>query len=213
MLIKYFSIAAVVVVFAVAAFVFVSNLTMRQQGHVVITDADIVAPTLASAADIAMASQTAEDADVDQIFPGSAEHEGNRLLGDLSTISVNVDGYGNKTETRVFRSHPRLSQVLVKTSSDGKRVAFVYGHYGDVRMIDGKRSEIALTGSGDEIANLAQIFETRLDKDRRMAPRVVQPADEPEITEEPTLRIADSAGDDASDKDNEAVKDSKSLDG
>lgn len=212
MLIKYFSLAAVFIVFMVAVFVFASNLTMRQQGVVVITDADIVGPSTATAEEIASADAASENADVTQILPGKAEHKGNQLLGDLSTISVTVDGYGNKTETRVFRSHPRLKQVLIKTSNDGRKAAYVYGHYGDVRMLSAKQSESALTGSGDEIANLAQIFETRLDKDRRMKPPAIQQAEDP-VQQDPTIRIADSALDGSGREDNEKIDDSEGTDG
>jgi hypothetical protein len=84
---------------------------------------------------------------------------GKRLLADKSSIETILDGFGNKIETRHFSGHPRLRLLIVRTSVDGKREVTVYGNGGGTKMVAGLEDS-ALTASGDEIANAAQLYAT-----------------------------------------------------
>ncbi|REJ79043.1 MAG: hypothetical protein DWQ47_06270 [Acidobacteria bacterium] len=213
MLLRYFSISAVVFVILVAGYVFISNMFVIQPGKIVITDADINAAPVDSFERASAAGDDGEDIVPSQVVFGNSEYEGNRMLGDLSIISSTVDGYGNRTETRVFRSHPRLNQVLLKTNNDGTRVAYVYGHFGNVRMFTGAKAATVMTESGDTIANAAEIFETRLDKDRQM--RVFTKKEPEALTEtedEPVTTIASGESDRTEEEDQEAPQSSTEYD-
>ena len=98
---------------------------------------------------------------------GSTETEPSRTLGDLSTVTSIIDGMGNRTETRVFKSHPRLRMVTVKTSPDGTVRATVHGNNGGVEMLFGREAAEALSMTADQLANSVEMYETGLDKERR----------------------------------------------
>lgn len=84
---------------------------------------------------------------------------GKRLLSDKSQIETIVDGFGNKVETRFFTGHPRLRLLIVRTSVKGVQKVTVYGNGGDTKNVAGL-GDRALTASGDEIANAAQLYAT-----------------------------------------------------
>jgi hypothetical protein len=83
-----------------------------------------------------------------------------RLLPDESVIETLIDGFGNKTETRYFKEHPRLRLIILRTSAEGNQEVTVYGYESDTAKI-ADLGEKALTASGDEIANAAQLVATR----------------------------------------------------
>lgn len=83
-----------------------------------------------------------------------------RLLPDKSEIETMTDGYGNKTETRFFKEHPRLRCVILRTSAEGNQEVTVYGFGSDTKVV-ADLGDKALTASGDEIANAAQLTVTR----------------------------------------------------
>ena len=82
-----------------------------------------------------------------------------RVLSDKSEIETLIDGLGNKVETRFFAGHPRIRMVIVRTSVKGAQEVTVYGNGGAAKIVDGL-ADRALTASGDEIANAAQLNAT-----------------------------------------------------
>jgi hypothetical protein len=80
----------------------------------------------------------------------------NRTLADRSELQTTFDGYGNKTETRSFKGHPRLDLVAVTTAVDGTKRVMVYGYEGELKRMPDDFAEKALTASATEIANAAE---------------------------------------------------------
>ncbi len=88
----------------------------------------------------------------------SAQNE-STILSDNSKVETLVDGFGNRTQTRYFPGHPRLRLLILRTSAAGKQEVTVYGNAGDTKIVP-DLGDKALTASGDEIANAAQLFAT-----------------------------------------------------
>lgn len=84
-----------------------------------------------------------------------------RTNADNSEVVIRYDGYGNKTETRMFKNHPRITTLLIRTSADGKQQFYVYGYSKEVKTLPKEMSGAALTAPADEIANAAGLYETR----------------------------------------------------
>jgi hypothetical protein len=82
-----------------------------------------------------------------------------KIGSDNSKITTMVDRFGNKTETRHFNYHPRVSFILLQTSADGKKQVFVYGQNGEVKSLPENMLNEVLTASPDEIANSAGIIQ------------------------------------------------------
>jgi hypothetical protein len=80
----------------------------------------------------------------------------NRTLADRSELQTTFDGYGNKTEIRSFKGHPRLFSVAVTTAVDGTKRVMVYGYEGELKRMPEDFAEKALTASATEIANAAE---------------------------------------------------------
>jgi len=80
-----------------------------------------------------------------------------KIASDSSKISTTFDVYGNKTEIRTFNYNPRLSFILLRTSTEEKKQVFVYGQNGDVKSLPENMLDKVLTASADEIANSAGI--------------------------------------------------------
>lgn len=80
---------------------------------------------------------------------------------DNSQVNMMVDGFGNKTETRVFVDHPLLQRVVVRTNGTGQKKAFVYGHNGDVNSLPNNIMDNAMTASANDLAKSAGIFNGR----------------------------------------------------
>ena len=89
-----------------------------------------------------------------------AKQESKRMLADKSEVETLIDGFGNKTETRYFKDNPRLRFIILRTSFDGTKVVTVYGYGRDTQTFD-DMGDKALTASGDEIANAANLTATR----------------------------------------------------
>ena len=83
-----------------------------------------------------------------------------RILSDKSEVQTMIDGFGNKTETRYFSEHLRLRFVTVRTPVRGAPEVTVYGFGGDTKVV-ADLGDRALTASGDEIANVAELNKTR----------------------------------------------------
>ncbi|HUF05231.1 MAG TPA: hypothetical protein VMM38_13785 [Aridibacter sp.] len=165
MILKFALFSAVVILLGAASYVFVANNLVEHKGEVVITDADIDAPG-SKAASEAFADDAVGEVESFEVQEAS-EVGSTSVLGDLSTISTTVDGMGNRTETRVFRSHSRLRMVLLQTTGDGSKKAYVYGHLGGVKTLYGSDADSVLSMSADQLANKVEIFETKLDKYRQ----------------------------------------------
>jgi hypothetical protein len=71
------------------------------------------------------------------------------------------DGYGNKTETRVFKDHSRLTSVMVATTAKGEQTVEVYGQNGERVQLSANMADKVLSGTGDEVADAAGIFQTK----------------------------------------------------
>lgn len=84
-----------------------------------------------------------------------------QTLEDNSQVTVRYDGYGNKTETRNFTNHPRVTTLLIRTGANGEKQIYVYGYGKDVKSLPGEMTDRALSASADEIANAAGLYETR----------------------------------------------------
>jgi hypothetical protein len=90
--------------------------------------------------------------------------EPNRLLPDNSEVETLIDGFGNKTETRTFKNHPRLRFIIVRTAVDGTKTITVYGYDSDTKTLDNFAGD-PINASGDEIANAAKLYQTKTQSD------------------------------------------------
>jgi serine/threonine protein kinase len=70
---------------------------------------------------------------------------------DDSEIATTTDANGTKTETRTFKSHPRVAKLII-TTGDGKQLARVYFRTGEERDLPVDKIQTALEASGDELA-------------------------------------------------------------
>ena len=88
-----------------------------------------------------------------------------RTLADNSQIIVRYDGYGNKTETRKFVNHSRITELFIRTAANGQKQIYVYGYTKDVKNLPADMSDRVFTASADEIADAAGLNETRSSED------------------------------------------------
>ena len=87
-----------------------------------------------------------------------------------SVITSTNDNVGNRIETRVFRAHPRLSQIVVITGKNKHKSGRIYGNRGEVKEIPASLIQNALILNGDELADAVGIA---LDKSpKRNAPQL-----------------------------------------
>ena len=87
-----------------------------------------------------------------------------------SVITSTNDNVGNRIETRVFRAHPRLSQVVVVTGKNKHKSGRIYGNRGEVKEIPGSLIQNALILNGDELADAVGIAPDKSPK--RNAPQL-----------------------------------------
>ena len=87
--------------------------------------------------------------------------QNNIVAYDGSKISVMLDGYGNKSETRYFDNHPRLQMILLRTAANGEKQVFVYGQNGEVKDLPPSMLDKALTLTADDLAKASGITESR----------------------------------------------------
>jgi DNA-binding NarL/FixJ family response regulator len=73
---------------------------------------------------------------------------------DNSEITTTTDSYGVKTETRTFKSNPRVSKVVV-TTHDGNRTVAVYSASGEQKDVSKNEPPDVLHATGDSIADAA----------------------------------------------------------
>lgn len=88
---------------------------------------------------------------------------------DGSQISTMFDGYGNKSEIRSFEYHPLIKKIVVRTLPNNEKQIFVYGQNGEVKTLPANKSENILVASGNSIAGMVQITESRIERDKRRA--------------------------------------------
>lgn len=89
-----------------------------------------------------------------------SSQEPKKLLPDNSEVETLIDGFGNRTEIRTFKNHPRLRFIIVKTAVDGTKTVTVYGYDPDTKTLDNFNGD-PLNTSGDEIANSAKLYATK----------------------------------------------------
>lgn len=109
------------------------------------------------------ASVNGNDIQISTSKPNSQEAP--KTSDDNSEITTMHDGFGNKTEIRNFKGHPRLKFLVLRTSADGQQQIFVYGYEKEVKTLSGETMNKALTASGDEIANAAGLYQTTSSKE------------------------------------------------
>jgi hypothetical protein len=71
---------------------------------------------------------------------------------DDSEIATTTDASGVETKTRTFKSHLRVSKVVV-TTSNGQQTAKVYSHSNVERDLPAERIPTALEADGDSLAD------------------------------------------------------------
>lgn len=76
-----------------------------------------------------------------------------RTAADGSEITTTTDASGVKTETRVFRTNPRISRVVVTTTADGRRTVRAYSATGETKEVNDVGDALEVTG--DKIADAA----------------------------------------------------------
>ncbi|HSK73877.1 MAG TPA: hypothetical protein VK892_19420 [Pyrinomonadaceae bacterium] len=86
-----------------------------------------------------------------------------KVANDGSQISIMYDSAGNKTETRYF-NNSRIKYLLLRTSVNGQKELFVFGHNGQTKTLPENMLDKVLTASADEIANAAGIYTTRQER-------------------------------------------------
>ena len=99
---------------------------------------------------------------------------------DGSQISTTYDAYGNKTEIRKFFNHPRLKQMIMRTSVEGQKQIYVYGQNGEVESLPENMLDRAMNIPSDEIASVAGITNVKREK---IKPAFTQ------ITQLPTIQV------------------------
>jgi hypothetical protein len=109
-----------------------------------------------------------------------------------SVITSTNDNLGNRIETRVFRAHPRLSQVVVLTPVKGRKQARVYGNKGEVRELPANVVINALIYSGDDLADAVGIAMDKSPKRQNQLPPLekASPTPKPEPTPTPKPKPA-----------------------
>ena len=92
---------------------------------------------------------------------GNSSQGTTKIAPDGSQIKTTYDGFGNKTEFRVFNNHPRLKYLMLRTSVTGEKQVYVHGQNGEVEGLPVNMLDKATTVSADEIASSAGITQTR----------------------------------------------------
>jgi hypothetical protein len=95
------------------------------------------------------------------VLAGESKKDSSRLESDGSQVNTLFDGFGNKTETRIFFKDPLIKFVVIRTEPAGEKEAFVYCQNGEVRPVPVEFLDEILTAATTEIARSVQIFEGR----------------------------------------------------
>jgi hypothetical protein len=78
-----------------------------------------------------------------------------------TTVVEMHDGFGNKVEQRSFPNHSLLTMVVIRTPARSEQSIEVYGQNGELRKLPVDKINLALQGTGDEIAAAAGITNTK----------------------------------------------------
>lgn len=97
----------------------------------------------------------------------ASRQEAVKVLRDKSEVFVSYDGYGNKSITRFFNNDSLLNKIMLRIAADGRTQIFVYGQNGKIKNLPDNMVNKILNSSAAELANSAQIYETREDRNRR----------------------------------------------
>ncbi len=143
------------VVFTTAFFSACTNVESKNSEEVVIED-----KTNGSREEVFITNADSKEENVQTSTTQATSELPKRVLSDKSEIVTLVDGYGNKSETRYFPGNTRIRYVSLRTSIDGVREVTVYGANGSAKIVSGLGDE-ALTLSGDQLANSAQLSTTQ----------------------------------------------------
>lgn len=92
---------------------------------------------------------------------GERSQEPAKILSDNSKVHTMYDGYGNKTEARCFNNHPRITCIVLSSTTNGQRRVLVYGQNGDIMDLPENMLDQMMTATADEIANSAGIYTAR----------------------------------------------------
>jgi len=90
--------------------------------------------------------------------------QNNIVAYDGSKISVMLDGFGNKSETRYFDNDPKLQMILLRTAANGERQAFVYGQNGEVKDVPPAMLDKVMSLPAAELAQAANIYESKKER-------------------------------------------------
>lgn len=91
----------------------------------------------------------------------AGSREVTRIARDGSQIMTTYDGFGNKTETRVFDDDPLLQLVVIRTSVKGEKQVSVFAQNGTAKELPANMLDAILTAPASELANAAGIYEGR----------------------------------------------------
>lgn len=166
MLLKICAISFVVVLLGISSYIFI-NGRGSAKGEIVITDKDVLHAEAHPAPDDETEMEEGDVQDLEASQVRSQDPGTTTTLIDGSTLTTIVDGNGNKSETRLFQGHSRIRMLLVRTSTDGSTSVYVYPHLGGVKRLYKESRVDVRTVSADELAAKAEVFETRLDKERQ----------------------------------------------
>lgn len=142
------------------------------------------------------------------------------IASDGSRITVMSDGYGNKSIQRTFSDHPRVDLILMRVSAKGQKQIFVYAQNGEIKELPGEMQEKVLSGSADDLARSAGIFEGKRPTAQNYSftpaqtastPPQEYPVAQPTVEPRPVLRetpapTAPNALDSTGEKPNRSVK-------
>jgi hypothetical protein len=95
------------------------------------------------------------------VLTGESKKDSSRLELDGSQVNTLFDGFGNKTETRIFFKDPLIKFVVIRTEPAGEKEAFVYCQNGEVRPVPVEFLDEVLTAATTDIARSVQISEGR----------------------------------------------------
>jgi hypothetical protein len=90
--------------------------------------------------------------------------QNNIVAYDGSKISVMLDGFGNKSETRYFDNDPKLQMILLRTAANGDRQAFVYGQNGEVKDVPPAMLDKVMSLPASELAKAANIYDGKKER-------------------------------------------------
>jgi hypothetical protein len=139
----------------------------------------ITVPTIAQGGRDPFANANSANLNANASLPVNATNAATVTELEDSVITSTNDNLGNRFETRVFRAHPRLSQVVVITSTKGRKEARVYGNKGEVKPLAAALVKNALIWNGDDLADAVGIAMDKSPKKNNQLPPLEKPMPTP----------------------------------